>query len=55
VEESCEHGNESSGSIKCREILELAAQLAGSQERLISMQLVVWLCRLLSCHIRDII
>jgi hypothetical protein len=35
VEGSCEHGNEPSGSIKCREVLELAA----SQEGLSSMKL----------------
>jgi hypothetical protein len=37
VEGSCEHGNEPSGFIKCWEVLELAAQLAASQEGLSSM------------------
>jgi hypothetical protein len=36
VEGSCEHGNETSGSIKCWEVLEVA-QLAPSQEGLSSM------------------
>jgi hypothetical protein len=39
VEGSCEHGNEPSSSIKCREVLEcwVAAQLAVSQEGLSSV------------------
>jgi hypothetical protein len=37
MECSCEGGNEPSGSIKCWEVLELAAQLAVSQEGLSSM------------------
>jgi hypothetical protein len=37
VEGSCEHGNESSGSKKCWEVLELAEQLSASQEGLGSM------------------
>jgi hypothetical protein len=40
VGRSCEHGNGPSGSIKCREIIVVAAQLADSQERLSSMELV---------------
>jgi hypothetical protein len=36
----CEHCNEHSGSIKCWEVLEFAAQLAASQEGLISMEFV---------------
>jgi hypothetical protein len=32
----CEHGNEPSGSIKCWEVLEVAAQLTVSQEGLSS-------------------
>jgi hypothetical protein len=39
VEGSCEHGNEPSASIKCWEIL-VAAQLADSQEQLISTELI---------------
>jgi hypothetical protein len=37
VEGSCEHGNEPSGSINCREVHGVAAQLAASQEGLSSM------------------
>jgi hypothetical protein len=37
VEGSCEHGNEPPGSIKCWEVLGVAAQLAASQEGLSSM------------------
>jgi hypothetical protein len=40
VEASYEHGNEPSGSIKCWEIILVAAQLAASQEGLGSMELV---------------
>jgi hypothetical protein len=36
----CEHGNETSGSVKCWEILWVAAELAASQEGLSSMKLV---------------
>jgi hypothetical protein len=37
VEGSCEHGNEPSGSIKCWEVLEVAAQLVASLEGLSSI------------------
>ena len=37
VEGSCEHGNESSGSIKCCKILIITERLAASQEGLSSM------------------
>jgi hypothetical protein len=34
VEDSCEDGDEPSDSVKCWEVLEVAAQLAASQEGL---------------------
>jgi hypothetical protein len=37
---SCEHGNETSGSIKCGEFLDWLNVLLASQERLCSMELV---------------
>jgi hypothetical protein len=37
VEGSCEHGIEPSGSIKCWEVLEGAAQMAAPQEGLSSV------------------
>jgi hypothetical protein len=37
---SCEHGNEPSGSIKCGEFLDYLSVLLGSQEELFSMELV---------------
>jgi hypothetical protein len=37
VEGSREHGNEHSGSIKCWEVLDVAAHMAASQEGLSSM------------------
>jgi hypothetical protein len=40
VEGSCEHGDDSSDSVQCWEVLEFAAQLAAVQERLDSMKLV---------------
>jgi hypothetical protein len=40
VEGSCEHGNESLGSIKFWEVLELLHKLAAPQEGLSSMELV---------------
>jgi hypothetical protein len=40
VEGSCEHGNEPSGSIKCWEVLRVAAQLVASQEGLNTMKSV---------------
>jgi hypothetical protein len=43
VEGSYEHGIEPSGSVKCSEVLELAAQLAAPQEGLISVKLVNYL------------
>jgi hypothetical protein len=39
VEGPCEHGNEPSGSIKCRGNSSVAAQLTASQEGLSSMEL----------------
>jgi hypothetical protein len=39
MEGSCEHGNEHSGSIKCWEISGVSAQIAASQEGLISVKL----------------
>jgi hypothetical protein len=39
VEGSCEHGNETSGSVKCWVVV---LQLAASQERLSSMKLVTY-------------
>jgi hypothetical protein len=38
---SCEHGNESSGSIKCGEFLDWLSVLLASQEGLCSMELVI--------------
>jgi hypothetical protein len=40
VEDSCEHGNEPSGSIICWEFLEELHNLAASQEGLSSTKLV---------------
>jgi hypothetical protein len=40
VEGSCEHGNETSGSINCCEVFKVVAQLAATQEGLSSMKLV---------------
>jgi hypothetical protein len=37
---SCEHGNESSGSVKCGEFLDYLSVLLGSQEGLCSVELV---------------
>jgi hypothetical protein len=40
VASSCEHGDEPSGSIKCREFLDWLSVLLVSQEGLCSMELV---------------
>jgi hypothetical protein len=40
VADSCEHGNEPSGSIKCREFLDCLSVLLASYEGLCSMELV---------------
>jgi hypothetical protein len=40
VADSCEHGNESSGSIKCGEFLDCLSVLLASQEGLCSLELV---------------
>jgi hypothetical protein len=37
----CEHGNEPSGSIKCREFLDYLSLLSAFQEGLCSMELVI--------------
>jgi hypothetical protein len=39
---SCEHGNEPSGSIKCREFLDWLSVLLAFQEGLCSMELKLW-------------
>jgi hypothetical protein len=41
VEGSCELGNEPLGSIKCWEVLGVAAELAASQEVLSSMMMMI--------------
>jgi hypothetical protein len=40
VARSCEHGDEPSGSIKCREFLDYLSVLLASQEGLCFMELV---------------
>jgi hypothetical protein len=40
VPSSCEHGDEPSGSIKCRKFLDLLSVLLASQEGLCSMEFV---------------
>jgi hypothetical protein len=42
VEDSCEHGNELSDSVKCRKT-RVTVQMVASQEGLSSMELITWL------------